>query len=424
MVKLFVVQVVNTAVLVLLINGNAGVSTADTAWTLFGGSFGDFNAAWYQHVGVALVMTMLLNIIIPHLGPALAALTWTLRVCFDRGCSRDTSISKAVTQKELEEMLTGPHFVVEERFAQALSTAFICVIYSAGLPLLMPVAFVSFLLSCWVDKLCFLRLYRTPPPTDGTAARVTMALLPYAALPHILLALWMYSSPDVYGGGAGQAGDTDVGRRARVQSNYLYLFALAVCLLFVLLDLTKPVLRLLAGLVSKKMPRLAEVLMAVCGEGRGHTEADEEEDQYFRAIPTELLQKRVMTAALKKTVIDRYESELDRRSAGGAEPRRAMNGRETYDHRCDPELLDAFALDSPTIIAYKATHMQTPPSGYTPRALKPTQFRQSTAFSPRPSKVSSRTSSVLEFDMSPPSSQPTSLREVQSVLGRQDSNMI
>jgi hypothetical protein len=44
-------------------------------------------------------MTMLLNIIIPHLGPALATLIWWLRVCFDRGCSRDTSISKAVTQK-------------------------------------------------------------------------------------------------------------------------------------------------------------------------------------------------------------------------------------------------------------------------------------------------------------------------------------
>jgi pheromone shutdown protein TraB len=43
LVKLFVVQVVNTAVLVLLINGNAGASTADTAWTLFGGSFGDFD---------------------------------------------------------------------------------------------------------------------------------------------------------------------------------------------------------------------------------------------------------------------------------------------------------------------------------------------------------------------------------------------
>jgi hypothetical protein len=57
--------------------------------------------------------------------------------------------------------------------------------------------------------------------------------------------------------------------------------------------------------VSKKMPRLAEVLMAVCGEGHGHAEADQEEDQYFRAIPTEVLQKRVMTAALKKTVIDR-----------------------------------------------------------------------------------------------------------------------
>jgi hypothetical protein len=54
--------------------------------------------------------------------------------------------------QELEEMITGPHFVVEERFAQALSTAFVCVTYSAGLPLLMPVAFVSFLLSYWVDK--------------------------------------------------------------------------------------------------------------------------------------------------------------------------------------------------------------------------------------------------------------------------------
>ena len=42
--------------------------------------------------------------------------------------------------------------------------------FSAGLPLLLPIAVASFVVSFWVDKIMFVRFYRTPPQYAAAAA--------------------------------------------------------------------------------------------------------------------------------------------------------------------------------------------------------------------------------------------------------------
>lgn len=36
---------------------------------LFGGDYSDFERSWYATVGVAVAMTMLLNVVVPHVKP-------------------------------------------------------------------------------------------------------------------------------------------------------------------------------------------------------------------------------------------------------------------------------------------------------------------------------------------------------------------
>lgn len=68
-------------------------------WQMFQGDFSDFSEGWYRQVGSAIVTTMLLNLIMPHLGVIKAYVGAGLRKCYDRKCSFDKSITRKTTQK-------------------------------------------------------------------------------------------------------------------------------------------------------------------------------------------------------------------------------------------------------------------------------------------------------------------------------------
>jgi hypothetical protein len=54
-----------------------------------------------------------------------------------------------VVSQELERLYLGPEFLLEVRYAQVLTTLFVCLAYSAGIPLLIPIAAVSIIVTFW-----------------------------------------------------------------------------------------------------------------------------------------------------------------------------------------------------------------------------------------------------------------------------------
>ena len=81
---------------------------------------------------------------------------------------------------------------------QMLNVIFVTMFYSTGLPLLFPIAMVSFFIAYWVDKALFTRFYRTPPAYDTSIARAFSTTLPWALLFHLAAGMWMMSNEDVF----------------------------------------------------------------------------------------------------------------------------------------------------------------------------------------------------------------------------------
>jgi hypothetical protein len=107
-VKLFLVQLINTAFLTLFINANLnyfyGSSSPPAlprsgAWAIFTGPYDDFSQGWYQTVGISIILTMLLNIVTPHMSTVAAFLKKRIMLCWDRGCSQEPYLTKVATQK-------------------------------------------------------------------------------------------------------------------------------------------------------------------------------------------------------------------------------------------------------------------------------------------------------------------------------------
>ena len=60
-------------------------------------------------------------------------------------------------------MYLGSDLMLDERYAQMLTAVFFSLMYSTGIPLLMPIACLFFVTMYWVDKFMFCHVYKTPP---------------------------------------------------------------------------------------------------------------------------------------------------------------------------------------------------------------------------------------------------------------------
>jgi len=252
--KLAFAMFVNTGCLTLVMNGNPSWFTGGASYAeasafrrlqVFVGPEDDFGADWYLAVGSSLVLTMLVNTLAMNAAKYGEWAATALSRCLDAascdpsacllggatgaagadsgrsgsGLGSDTGtdaggggcgdgggtrrrqrvrITSKTTQVQLEELHAGPPFVIYDRYASILNAFFVCIVYSAGMPLLLPVLGFTFALTYAVDKHTLLRVYRLPAALDQSLAVGTTRYLKYAVYLHVGLAAWMYSNPDIF----------------------------------------------------------------------------------------------------------------------------------------------------------------------------------------------------------------------------------
>ena len=152
----------NTALLLLLVNGkirifaNAHLNEEnDLAST-------DYDELWYSSVGLAITNIMAYNIFIPHLAPFAKSLL---------NPSRRWYHGDGLTQMQLNEFYLTDKFEMEQKCAQLMQTLAVTLTFSAGMPALYPIAFVTLLVMYWLDKYFLLRVDTKPVLSRGSLAK-------------------------------------------------------------------------------------------------------------------------------------------------------------------------------------------------------------------------------------------------------------
>ncbi len=192
--KLFGFQVVNTGLVVLLVN-----SYFDSPWFVFGqGAYRDFGTDWYLGPGTSISVTMFLIIFTPQIARLGRGLMKWISICRDRNCSFDKHITQKITQFEFNRQFEGQDMDVAERYAQMLTVAFVSLAYSSLLPILIPMAALFFGLMMVAEKLFFIHCYRTPPAFAPALPKAMASLLMYAVPPHLAFGLWAMTNPDIF----------------------------------------------------------------------------------------------------------------------------------------------------------------------------------------------------------------------------------
>jgi hypothetical protein len=73
----------------LLVNAKISEVTLPAFVPLFAGKYSDFTVEWYKVVGTTIFLTMMINVISPHIGAIVKIFTSGLSKCIDRGCTFD-----------------------------------------------------------------------------------------------------------------------------------------------------------------------------------------------------------------------------------------------------------------------------------------------------------------------------------------------
>ena len=93
-------------------------------------------------------------------------------------------------------MYTGPEFNLQIRFAQLLSTVFVVLTFSSGMPILYAIGFGSVFMAYWIDKFLILRYYRSAAYYTKHLSKAVVSTLPWAVVLHMLFGLYMFSWPE------------------------------------------------------------------------------------------------------------------------------------------------------------------------------------------------------------------------------------
>lgn len=379
--KLFLAQFVNIAMIALLVNGNLdlfGVSVqsvgyGEESWSIFSGSYDDFGTDWYLDIGVTLMLTMIINAFSPHASTIGMMFFQGVKICKDRkGCIHKKEITSKFSQTDLDSLYAGPEFELEMRYASLLMTVFVTLTYGAGLPLLYPICFLSFVVYYMVDKWLFLRFYSKPPQMSGKLADFAANVLPYAIFLHVSFAMWMFSNEDIFpetdssltiSTGSSSAEDitgSSFSFSSRLfNSNNILNMAMWLCIFLYIL-----IRQFLWPLVRYNLSFFCCCIYQYCKQ----LEPIEGNAPYWQSLPKEHIIKHLHLQILQENIINKYKEELDRRdeeergsdaaarkNPDGSELRE-LRGNPSYNYIANEAYLRTFALETDCIVRYNTEH--------------------------------------------------------------------
>lgn len=190
MKKLFLAQFFNSALILVVVDMylpwlKKAIKGTMLSGMLFEGELDDLTPKWYQEVGYALVVSMIATPMVQRCQTFVRYYRFTW--------NRSGAKTKALTQRQLNEAYEGAEFVLSTRYGEILNIIFVTLTFSAGLPILVPLAALSFAQHYLIDKFEFLRVSKLPPRYSTALAQGAAELMVYACIGHLLFALWANS---------------------------------------------------------------------------------------------------------------------------------------------------------------------------------------------------------------------------------------
>jgi hypothetical protein len=274
-------------------------------------------------------------------------------------------------------MYTGPEFLLYLRYAQLLNTLFVCLMFSSGMPILIPIACVTFIGYYFVDKFMLFNFYSLPPMLGSALASAVTDILPYAVLMHLMFGMWMMSNEEFFSASAGVAINPNFGNSTdtlgvgvdvgvldasqyfgdnvlmqtvwdRFTHGNCYIMLFVFVALVVVMLWNRVIVKILKankGFLAV-FPCLKKIL--------SFQEEAEGNEPYLKSISHERLDIQVRQNLLDDEIIEKYKAELERRknTTDYKKSEKEIDILESYNFYANSKYVEAFASDASSVIEY------------------------------------------------------------------------
>jgi len=112
----------------------------------------------------------------------------------DRGCSCDKYKTRTTSIQSYLDTYTGPAYLMHYKYSTLLNVVFVTFMYGLGMPILFPIACLSFVILYFQEKTMLYYGYRVPPMYDERLSQNVLDRLQTAPILLILFGYWMASS--------------------------------------------------------------------------------------------------------------------------------------------------------------------------------------------------------------------------------------
>lgn len=201
-VKITILQYINIAVIVLLINFNGRIISDNfkVEAYVFNGQYSDFTSDWYRDIGATLCVTLFLQTFTQHGSKIFWPVVSCLLRCWDRDCSKsmlkeDGDVNtKQTSQSKLEDVYTGREIQTAHVYASYFTILWSVLTYSSGMPILYPIAFVNYFILFWVNKALLLKHFRKTSTFNQDLTNYTIFFFKVGIVLHVLMAALIYTN--------------------------------------------------------------------------------------------------------------------------------------------------------------------------------------------------------------------------------------
>ena len=121
------------------------------------GKYYDYTPEWFRDVGKKLMVTMMVQAVLPIVNVIKTLGLRYVRVLWDTKGTMNPHVTRCKTVEDYMNLYEGAEYLTYIKFANALNLLYIAMTYGIGIPVLYPLAGVAILINFCAEKLLIIK---------------------------------------------------------------------------------------------------------------------------------------------------------------------------------------------------------------------------------------------------------------------------